>query len=99
MLDLLDSKSEVKLSELIIVRCLSMTLIRYTKCSERPEHPRLRDMAVHHIGNPWLKRAAWDAYVKKDEARKMVDGWLKRRLISDFFALLSEDGSADQRSG
>ena len=27
----------------------------------------------------------------------MVDGWLKRRLITDFFALLSEDGSADQR--
>ena len=97
VLDLLDSKSEVTLSESIIVRCLSMALIRYTKCSERPEHPRLRDMAVHHIGNPWLKRAAWDAYVKKDEARKMVDGWLKRRLISDFFALLSEDGSADQR--
>ncbi len=57
----------------------------------------MRDLAIHHIGNPWLKRASWDAYVKNDDARQMIDSWLKRRLITDFFALLSEDGSADQR--
>lgn len=97
LLDVLEGDSDAAISGSVVVRCLAMALIRYTKCSDRPEHPRLRDMAVHHIGNPWLKRSAWDAYVKKDDARKMVDGWLKRRLISDFFALLSEDGSADQR--
>lgn len=97
LLDVLEDDSEVTLSESVVVRCLAMVLIRYRKCSERPEHHKLRDMAVDHIGNPWLKQPAWDAYVKRDEARKMVDGWLKRRLISDFFALLSEDGSADQR--
>lgn len=97
LLDLLDGDSDLHLNESVVVRCLAIALIRYTKCAERPEHPRLRDMAVHHIGNPWLKRSAWDAYVKNDGARKMVDGWLKRRLISDFFALLSEDGNADQR--
>jgi hypothetical protein len=54
-------------------------------------------MAVQHIGNPWLKRAAWDAFVAHEPARKMVDGWLKSRLIRDFFELLSHDGRADQR--
>lgn len=97
MLDLLEGNAEIKLSELIRLKCLAMLLIRYVKCKERPEHPRLRDLAVHFFGNPWLKRAAWDAHVKNDDARKMVDGWLKRRLITDFFALLSEDGAADER--
>ena len=55
------------------------------------------------IGNPWLHRAAWDTYVlDKDRrpdasAREMVNGWLKVRLIKDFFGLLSEDRSADSR--
>lgn len=97
LLNLLVSESDRKLSESLLLRCLALILIRYARCTEKPEHPRLRDVAVQHIGNPWLKRAAWDAYVKNDNARKMVDGWLKRRLITDFFALLSEDGAADQR--
>lgn len=70
---------------------------RYEKVSPHPEHPRLRDLSVEHIGNPWLKRAAWDAWVKHEPARKMVDSWLKTRLIRDFFELLSQDGAAEQR--
>lgn len=97
LLDLLYGKGGVQLSGNVIVRCLALTLIRYARGKDRPEHPRLRDLAVERIGNPWLKRTAWDAHVQYDEARKMVDGWLKRRLITDFFALLSEDGAADQR--
>ena len=97
LLNLLFSASDRKLSESLLLHCLALILIRYVKCTEKPEHPRLRDVAVQHIGNPWLKRTSWDAYVKNDNARKMVDGWLKRRLITDFFALLSEDGAADQR--
>lgn len=97
LIDLLDGKGDIELSETIVVRCTAQLLIRYTKCKDRPEHPLLRNLAVNYIGNPWLKRAAWDGYVKNEEARKMVDGWLKRRLITDFFALLSEDGSADTR--
>lgn len=97
MLDLLEGDAEIKLSEPVRLRCLAMLLIRYVKSKQRTEHPRLRDAAVNYIGNPWLKRASWDAYVKNDDARKMVDGWLKRRLITDFFALLSEDGAADER--
>jgi hypothetical protein len=91
------------LSENLIIRCISALVSRYTLCSSRPEHPALRDLAVHHIGNPWLKRTAWDAYVKTregkpyDAAREMVNGWIKRRLIKDFFEILSDDGSADPR--
>jgi hypothetical protein len=97
LLDLLDGKSDVQLIGNVVVRCLALILIRYVRGKDRPEHPRLRDLAVERIGNPWLKRTAWDAYVQDDEARKMVDGWLKSRLITDFFALLSEDGAADPR--
>ena len=97
LLDLLYGKGGVQLSGNVVVRCLALILIRYARGKDWPEHPRLRDLAVERIGNPWLKRAAWDAYVKDDEARKMVDAWLKDRLITDFFALLSEDGAADQR--
>ncbi|MER2517693.1 MAG: EH signature domain-containing protein [Candidatus Accumulibacter phosphatis] len=97
LLDLLDGKGGVQLSRSIAVDCIALILIRYVKGKDLPEHPHLRDLAVEQIGNPWLKRTAWDAHVKNDEARKMVDGWLKRRLITDFFALLSEDGAADQR--
>lgn len=94
---LVSSESNHPLSESVLLRCFALILIRYAKGTDKPEHPRLRDLAVQHIGNPWLKRAVWDAYVNNDNARKMVDGWLKRRLITDFFAVLSEDGAADQR--
>jgi hypothetical protein len=63
----------------------------------------LRDAAIALIGNPWLHRTAWDSYVldqngqPDDDAREMVNGWLKVRLIKDFFDLLSEDRSADSR--
>ncbi|WP_085318305.1 EH signature domain-containing protein [Derxia lacustris] len=76
---------------------LAELLRRYRRASERPEHPRLRDLAVEHIGNPWLRRTAWDAWVQDEAARQMVDGWLKRRLIHDFFELLSDSGRSDTR--
>jgi hypothetical protein len=62
----------------------------------------LRDAAVCIVGNPWLRRAKWmrgvDARGKPDDqSREMVNGWLKRRLITDFFELLSVDGTGDSR--
>lgn len=63
----------------------------------------LRDAAVGIVGNPWLRRANWDAWVvdargkPDDQSREMVNGWLKRRLITDFFELLSVDGTGDSR--
>lgn len=97
LVDLLSGKGDISLSDTIVAKCAALLLIRYTKCKDRSEHPQLRDLAVDHIGNPWLNRAAWDAYVNNEDARKMVDGWLKRRLINDFFALLAQDGAANTR--
>lgn len=78
-----------------------MLVGRYARCAVRPEHAALRDAAVAAIGNPWLKRSAWDAAVKSDDgqpdnaAREMVKGWFTRRLIADFFS--ASDDPADQR--
>ncbi len=93
----------VDLTESLHLRCVSLLVSRYAKCRERPEHMALRDAAVYIVGNPWLRRASWDAWVvdvrgkPDDQSREMVNGWLKRRLITDFFELLSVDGTGDSR--
>lgn len=94
---LLKSIADNRVSHLLSIRCVTLLLVRYVACNYKEEHPELRDSAVQIIGNPWLNTAMWDAHVQNDNARIMVDGWLKKRLIFDFFSLLSEDGSADQR--
>jgi len=96
-------QTEVKLSDLIKRRATAMLISRYARCESKPEQPVLRDVAVSIFGNPWLRKSQWDAWVKKsneqpdDEAREMINGWLTRQLITDFFALLSSDGQVDQR--
>jgi hypothetical protein len=83
------------------VKCVALLVSRYSRCSTTTEQMALRDAAVSLIGNPWLRRAAWDAAVvdstgrPDDGAREMVNAWLKRRLIGDFFELLSADGAGD----
>jgi hypothetical protein len=101
ILNLLQTNS--MFSENLVVRCTAKLVSRYAQCAARPEHSSLRDAAVNNIGNPWLKKTAWDAHVKTTDghpheaAREMVNGWIKRELIKNFFELLSDDGSADQR--
>ncbi len=96
-------KSGVEISQSLRIRCVARLVSRYAKCADRPEHVGLRDAAVLVIGNPWLQRVKWDAHVvdgtgkPNDVAREMVNGWLKRRLITDFFELLSADGTGDAR--
>lgn len=103
LLNIAQGQAGVSVSELLKRRAIAMLVSRYARCLNKPEHPALRDAAVSIIGNPWLKRTTWDAWVKNHsaqpdvEAREMVNGWLKQRLITDFFAVLSEDGQADQR--
>lgn len=92
----------VSIGEGLRVRCVALLVSRYAKCSDRPEQPALRDASTSTIGNPWLRRANWDAWVLSggepdDAAREMVFGWLKGRLITDFFELLSADGINDSR--
>jgi len=89
-------RGEVELGESLKLRSVALLVSRYAKCRERTEHMALRD-------NPWLRRANWDAWVvdargkPDDQSREMVNGWLKRRLITDFFELLSVDGNGDSR--
>ena len=97
VLKLVNGRSELKLAQTLAIEATGMTVARYSRCAEKPEHPDLRDTSLHRIGNPWLNRTAWDAQVKYEPARKMIEGWLKRRLIKDFFELLAHDGAADFR--
>ena len=96
-MDLADGHMDLKLDESTARKVIAELVKRYERSTPRPEHPRLRDLAVAFIGNPWLKKTAWDAWVKHEPARKMVDGWLKVRLIRDFFELLAQDGAAEKR--
>lgn len=96
-LDIADERTELKPGAAVARQIVARVVSRYERCQTHPEHPRLRDMSVHHIGNPWIKRAAWDAFVAYEPARKMVESWLKGRLIRDFFELLSHDGKAEQQ--
>jgi hypothetical protein len=103
MVEVAGGKTGFRLSRSISIRCLALLVSRYAVCGNTPEHIPLRDACIAFIGNPWLHRAAWDGYVldkgrRPDaNAREMVNGWLKVRLIKDFFGLLSEDRSADGR--
>lgn len=93
----------VKVGDLLRVKCVALLVSRYSKSAAAPEHPVLRDASVSVIGDPWLRKAKWDAHVVLDDgspdrqAREMVFGWLKGRLIQDFFELLSAEGSGDRR--
>lgn len=94
---LLVGQGSMSYSKRLVVRCLAALTIRYSRSREHPDHRMLRDTLIRHIGNPWLNKPAWHTSVNDEPARLMVDSWLKCRLIHDFFILLSEDGSSDQR--
>ncbi|KRD25372.1 hypothetical protein ASE39_22645 [Acidovorax sp. Root267] len=97
VLDLVHGKTSLTLPPILAVRAVALVVARYAQCTDHPEHPALRDTCVEWIGNPWLKRTAWDAAVNHEPARLMVNSWLKQRLIKDFFGLLAADGAADFR--
>lgn len=88
---------ESRLPEAIGKAAAALLVMRYAHCVDKPEHPQLRDTCIHRIGNPWLDRAAWDGAVRDEAARRMVESWLKRGLIKNFFELLAHDGAADPR--
>lgn len=97
VLDLVNGTTAVTLPPALAVMATAMIVTRYEQCVEHPEHSGLRDTCVHWIGNPWVKRVAWDAVVNHEPTRLMVNSWLKQRLIRDFFELLAADGAADLR--
>jgi len=103
LLMLSTSQGGVRLVDAIKLKCVALLVSRYARCTTNPEHDGLRDAAVDTIGNPWLRRTAWDSAVvdadgrPDDRAREMVFGWLKRELIKNFFELLAADGTGDRR--
>lgn len=98
-LDLSDGKTVLTPSTATSRTVVAQLVKRYSEAVEKPELPRLRDASIHWIGNPWLRRPAWDGWVRHEPARQMVDGWLKSKLMEDFFTLLSEKtgGAVDGR--
>ncbi len=103
LLNVINGQTSIVVSELLKRRAIAVLVSRYARCDSKPEHPAMRDAAVFIIGNPWLKQTAWDAWVRKPDeqpdvdARKMINSWITKRLITDFFELLSVDGKAVQR--
>lgn len=97
VLDLVNGATSVTLPSALSVMATAMVVTRYSRCLVHPEHAGLRDTCVQWIGNPWVKRIAWDVAVNHEPARLMVNSWLKQRLIRDFFELLAADGAADLR--
>lgn len=97
MLRLINGDTDLKLAQVFATRAAAMTVVRYAKSSDHPEHTDLRDASLRWIGNPWVNRTAWDAHAKSEPSRQMVEGWLKRHLIKNFFQLLAHDGAADLR--
>jgi hypothetical protein len=98
-IDLSDGKTVLTPSTATSRTVVAQLVKRYSEAVEKPELPRLRDASIHWIGNPWLRRPAWDGWVRHEPARQMVDGWLKSKLMEDFFTLLSEKtgGAVDRR--
>ncbi|MBF0192555.1 MAG: hypothetical protein HQL99_15670 [Magnetococcales bacterium] len=103
LIHVVSGKTPMYISPELQKRCVALLVSRYVRGNNLNEHMTLRDAAVSVIGNPWLLRKEWDAYVVDEQgepdhqAREMVNGWLKRRLITDFFDLLSADGIGDRR--
>lgn len=98
-LDLSEGQTALTPSTATSRTVVAQVVKRYSEAVEKPELPRLRDASIHWIGNPWLRRANWDAWVRHEPARQMVDGWLKSKLMEDFFTLLSDKtgGAVDRR--
>lgn len=97
VLKLINGRSDLKLPDHLADKATAKVVIRYSACADKPEQSYLRDTCVTRIGNPWLNRTAWDAHVSHEPARVMVEGWVKKRLIRDFFELLAHDGMANAR--
>ncbi|MDP1594472.1 MAG: EH signature domain-containing protein [Gallionella sp.] len=72
---------------------LKVLLDRYAQCEHRDIHILLRDFSTGLWGNPWLPENLhqWQCGAN---ARIMLEHWLKRHLLSEFFSLLSDDAAA-----
>lgn len=72
-------------------------LLRYSKCDDLSEHVPLRELALEVWGSPKLRQndPKWSSV--PEEVKGMVLKWLLGTDIREFFQILSQDGSADER--
>lgn len=94
---LIENNGLGRYSDRLRIAAVCVILTRYADCSISPEHLKLKNIAIRLLGDPWLNLTAWMAHLGDDKPRAMVDGWVKRQLISDFFMLLSQAGAANKR--
>lgn len=75
---------------------LTLLLERYAECEQPEVHEALRDFAIGLWGNPWLPdtQHQWRC---SEAARAMMTHWLRRRLLAEFFSLLSNDDKKNPR--
>ncbi len=71
---------------------LKILLDRQASCGEIDD--ALGEFAVGRWGNPWLAAQQWQC---SESARKMLSHWLKRRLLGEFFGMMSDDDKSRQR--
>ena len=105
-INLSDSQFSQKIDQLLVLLKTTPSVRRqgagqlldhYAVVSSNTEHHALREESFENFGNPLLisNGPRW-ASISKD-ARQMVSNWLKRRVIEQFFELLTQDGSTDKR--
>ena len=82
---------------LIQAPALAAVLSRYAKMRSYPVNKRLCDFSIVLWGNPLLKKNLRNWDIVGEDATQLISGWLKLRLIEDFFELLSVDGKTDRR--
>jgi hypothetical protein len=104
LLDIAAGRAGVAVSLRLAQRCIAICLSRHARCDTVERHEPLLDAAIATIGNPWQRRAVWDAQVLNADgkpcelAREMVNGWLKNLLIAEFFRLHSAEGEGSRRA-
>lgn len=93
LLDIAASRAGIAVAPPLARRYVALLLARHARCKAVALHEDLLDAAITAIGNPWQRRAAWDAHVLDSSgrpcelSREMIGGWLKNDLIEEFFRL------------
>lgn len=92
-----------KISDIVQKKCIATLVSRYAEMNNAQQmiHEGLRDSSIKVIGNPIDDKTSWGCWVQKnnkpdEDARKMIESWLKDQYILDFFSLLSSDPETDK---
>jgi hypothetical protein len=84
---------------LVLDEGLGIILGRLAKIPSADEHIPLRDLAVERWGSPLIpaKRPFWYHHTT-EAARRMVAGWMARRLIASFFGSMAGEHADPRRT-